>query len=1247
MGEGKYMNKKLISLLLVFCMALSILSAEDLKVLAADSASGTCGNSVTWLLSDGTLTISGTGAMADVSPEYVPWKLYNDVITTVNIEYGVTKIGSAAFKNCKNITNVTIPDSVINIGRYAFCGCSGLKNITIPDSVTNLDYGVFIDCTGFTDVTIPETTTGIGDDLFCGCSGLKNISIPAGMTSIQDGMYKDCTGLTSISIPDSVTDIGYYAFSGCSSFTCVTVPDKVKNIGYHAFAGCSALKDIVIPDSLTSVGDGAFSDCSSLQNVYFKGIESQWSAIKIGLYNTPLTSAAVFSRAAASEQTSVLYGTGKSQAYGAQVIDYSSENNDVYYYSKAFYDACNEYMEAVKGQASKVKKDSRYVIKNAAAQYQSEDENSGSGQSLLSFESISASSSELKRIKDTAYTSYAQLMQKYTDTAVNLGKIDLSKHEIVISAKLVNKINSYLKGVDETFSCNGYKVNIVTAGWGAAMTGRIIISKGLASYVVVLCTTPDKTAAAMQEYVNQLVEIEDDLLYQALQSITTELADVTGFSQLSQSEIESLLKDKTVVLKKDGYGDILKDFKKCYRGYEIIRKVISFENKDSISEALKDADGMYKALSLLDYSDEAITNEAVKQAVSQLKSAQNNLEESLYYYLYDTTGTVKKPNLWEKACNSVYWLFQCPVDFTVYDENGQVLGSVKDGQVSFDDSIYIEMHGDIKELFVPDGMKVKLVIEGTDEGQFNLMMEDMVNGEPTGRVNYYDIPVSDGSQYVQTVDTGSRITDINTAPLIADSGNISASEYLPADNMQEHVSVQAVCSQGGTVSGAAKYAKGDSVHLDAYPDDSAYRFKGWYNGSTLITTTSSYRFTAVQDVLLYAVFEKVKPHDTDYQIDMSPEYDENADVQVYDNDDSTKEIVFTSFQNDPPQTWNVSYTGYDAAGSQIGETKEASLSYGADRRYRLDSLILTKMVKVVLKDADGNIIATLSDEREASEPAITANPSGASYLAGDSAAVLSVEANASDEGTITYQWYSSDTDSITEGKAISGATDAGYVPSTAVPGIVYYYCTVSDTLDNGRTASSVTKTAAIHVTVLQFQDVPSNAWFYDSVKYVYSKVIMTGLTEDTFAPGDDIGRGQFATILHRLEGSPDIDYSTKFPDVPDLRFYTKPVLWANSVGIVTGYGNGLFGPAEKITREQIAVMLYRYAAYKNYDVGGAVELTDYPDAGSVSAFAVNQVKWAVGIGLIKGDKGNINPHGSAKRAECATIIMRFLDHYNK
>ena len=224
-------------------------------------------DNLTWkLYEDGTLNISGTGAMKDYDNDPSP-ACRNSNVKKVVIEDGVTSIGNKAFDSCSSLTSITIPNSVTNIGAAAFDSCGSLTSITIPGSVTSIGTVAFYNCSGLTSVTIPDSVTNIGAAAFDSCGSLTSIVIPNSVTSIESYAFSACSSLTSITIPDSVTSIGNNAFDSCSSLTSITIPDSVTSIGNNAFDSCSSLTSITIPDGVASIESYAFYNCSGLTSI--------------------------------------------------------------------------------------------------------------------------------------------------------------------------------------------------------------------------------------------------------------------------------------------------------------------------------------------------------------------------------------------------------------------------------------------------------------------------------------------------------------------------------------------------------------------------------------------------------------------------------------------------------------------------------------------------------------------------------------------------------------------------------------------------------------------------------------------------------------------------------------------------------------------------------------------------------------------------------------------------------------------
>lgn len=179
---------------------------------------------------------------------------------------------------------------------------------------------------------------------------------------------------------------------------------------------------------------------------------------------------------------------------------------------------------------------------------------------------------------------------------------------------------------------------------------------------------------------------------------------------------------------------------------------------------------------------------------------------------------------------------------------------------------------------------------------------------------------------------------------------------------------------------------------------------------------------------------------------------------------------------------------------------------------------------------------------------------------------------------------------------------------------------------------------------LPFSDVRIADWFYNDVKYVYEKGMMSGTAADVFAPNATTTRAMIVTILYRLEGSPAVTGTSAFVDVPVGQWYTDAVNWAAANQIVKGTSATTFAPNDSITREQMAAILYRYAQYKDYDVTKKADLSGYSDNGQVSAYAKDALAWANAAKLINGvTNTTLAPQGNATRAQVSAILHRFCD----
>lgn len=271
----------------------------------------------------------------------------------------------------------------------------------------------------------------------------------------------------------------------------------------------------------------------------------------------------------------------------------------------------------------------------------------------------------------------------------------------------------------------------------------------------------------------------------------------------------------------------------------------------------------------------------------------------------------------------------------------------------------------------------------------------------------------------------------------------------------------------------------------------------------------------------------------------------------------------------------------------------------------------------------------------------------------------------SSSGKTTYKVTTSSVNNGGVNASPSNAEKGASITITLSPDKGYKLDKLTVTDGSGKTVSTVKKSDTVYtftmpasaVTVgvsyakadetpskTTFNDVSANDWFASAVDYVTGKGMMNGTADNTFSPKANTTRGMVVTVLYRLENQPSTS-AASFTDVASGAYYANAVAWANANGIVSGYGSGKFGPNDKVTREQLAAILYRYAQYKKYDVSGANSLDGYTDVQSVSSYAVPALQWANAAGVVTGKSGSkLDPKGNATRAEVAAMLMRFCEN---
>lgn len=244
---SRYTLIKYISRLMAVLLVLTVVLSAAPVARAAES--GSCGENLTWSLEDGTLTITGSGAMTDF-PEsaMAPWYPLRHQILRVNLPDGLTAIGSLAFYECAELTTVVIPGSVRRIGSYAFANCTGLQLLNLGGGVESIGEAAFSDCYAIASLTLPGSLKTIGAKAF----------------------YR-CESITILTVPASVTSIGMEAFGYCKSLVSADVQAQIATIPEFLFYGCSLLSSVKLPDTASGINEFAFRGCDNLSTVYYDG----------------------------------------------------------------------------------------------------------------------------------------------------------------------------------------------------------------------------------------------------------------------------------------------------------------------------------------------------------------------------------------------------------------------------------------------------------------------------------------------------------------------------------------------------------------------------------------------------------------------------------------------------------------------------------------------------------------------------------------------------------------------------------------------------------------------------------------------------------------------------------------------------------------------------------------------------------------------------------------------------------------
>ncbi len=1244
-------------------MIMTALPLTAVESFAADVVkSGTTGE-CTWTLdSDGVLTISGNGKMGDSSSwgENGPW---GTSITKAVIENGVTSIGYGAFYGCTSLTSVTIPDSVTSIKYGAFYHCTSLTSITIPDSVTSIGSDAFVECTSLTSVTIPDSVTSIDGSTFRGCTSLVEINvgsenakfssengvlfnkdktklityplgkkdesyvIPNGVTSFGSYAFSGCTSLTSVTIPDSVTSIDYFAFERCTSLTSITIPDSVKSIDNYAFSGCTSLTSVTIGNGVTSIGGAAFEGCKSLTSVTIgNGVTSIGGAAFEGCKS--LTSITIPDSVTSIGRYAFRWCSSLVEInVGGENASYSSENGVLFNKEKT------KLITYPSG-----KKDEFYVIPDSVTS-----------------------------IDNSAFYNCTSLTSiNIPDGVTSIGGDAFGDCTSLTSITIPDSVTSI--GGD-AFNNTAYYKN--ESNWD---NGILYIG----NHLIKAKWNPSGSVEIKQGTKTIADSAFKDCASLASVTIPDSVTSIGYYAFEGCKSLTSITIPDSVTSIKDG----------AFRGCTSLTSVTIGNSVTSIGEY-----AFYGCTSLTSVTIPDSVTEIVWRAFGDCTSLTSitisDSVTSIGSYAFNNTAYYNNESNWD---NGILYIGNHLIKAK---ENVSGNVEIRQDTKTIADNAFKDC-ASLTSVIIPDS--VTSIGNRSFMSCYSLTSVTIPDSVTSmGNYAFYYCPS------LTSITIGNGVTSIGeyafygcrslTSITIPDSVT-SIGRYA----FEDCTSLTSVTIGNGVTSISDSAFEGCSLTSINIPDsvtsisDSAFERCHWLVEINVGSENANYGsengvlFNKEKTIIITCPCGKkeyVIPYNVTSISDSAFEWCYSlTSVTIPDSVTSIGEAAFRSCKSlkrvyipDTVTTIGEKAFGYYWNGGKIdgftiiGKPGSAAQAYAEENDFAFvypEAIKVSKLPDKVTYcigdtfDPTGIIVSYVNND--GSEDAINAEFT-----------ITGFDSSVAGKNTITVAYDGKtatfDVEVKAPGIALSESSLAfdhigktTTLTATAVPNnseIVWKSSNESvATVENGvvtaKGAGNATITATITVNgieysaectvdvklpTMSFPDVRSGDWYSDAVKYNFERGYITGYSNGTFGPSNNIQRQDFVLILARIAGADLSAYEGQnggFSDVPTNAYYSAAVAWAKDKGIVTGYSADNFGVGTYITREQISLILCRYLGG---EASGDVDtiLNAYSDGGNTSPWAKAGVAWAVENGII-GNSDYLNPNGNAGRAEVAQII---------
>ena len=1277
------------------CDGLQELTLPDQLTSVGDTAFGNCKN-LTRVIIPNSLTELGRSWF--VGCESLTQVTIPDTVTkisstfercvslrSIDIPDSVTTIGDAAFQYCTSLSEIKLPAQLQSIGENAFLRCESLKNIDIPDSVTsiaasafresgltaitipgsvagNLGGAVFQDCASLADVVLEDGVTTIPFNAFSGCSKLVRVSIPNSVTEIENRAFYDCASLTDLVLPDNLTEMGNYLFSGCSSLTSIEIPDGVTELRECTFYNCTNLAAVLIPSSVTTIGEGVFEGADSVTIYGYSGSVAQIYADE---HNIPFESVAVSPEGGISwyynEVSSVLtiLGTGEMEDFDAAA---GKEAPWQIYASLVKHIVIKDGVTKIGAQAFKNLRnvetilipDSVKVISSQALDFS----NPSLDSSKLNVKILFSGDAPTDIALDAFGTSNGADIY-YPETSTGWDDVIQQKYivengQILAWIPLVNAAEDF--PVEDTWPFDNYlgrfTVNGVSDGYYITSEDyeRLLANLTRTEKFIIMLNNPynidgtklfhcDWAGSCAGMAITSLLANAGEITPHDFGSTAANLQETVKVGVTPKNILsfihyyhfqQKLPSSKEIELNfMWNLEDQAAQIKEMER---IIRNAEMQEQGAFLGFAYKKSDG--------EIGNHAVVAYAVEDGLFQwtINGKTYQFDRRILFYDSRFYGDSQIPHTNSLYFNSTTWAIPAynaisttkDIDINSNDDTAQLKIVTMDpayinavdyvtGEINFSRSLIHQLlYTSVADYFfetfssssgLTESVEVKNSLFNGNSTIFNNMyitgfsMDSVSGGDTTYTIA---LPDTEESCIVTTDAEAVQFSLVNQDYYLAAASDKAGTASFSADGA---VSLQlAELGEGylqltanENIAGLPWHTLGviseASEQLDLSIDVEA--------GGVILESDDLSNITIMtmgdseEEVVLTSTFDKVLLTEEDGSLAILGDADGDGafetPVATSQNPDTPDVPEEPENPGDTPETPEEPENPGDASDDSENSDAPSSGSSSSSNRYAVN----------IENTAHGTLRANSTRAEQGDTVTITAQP---------------------DDGYVLDRLIVTDRngDEIDVAQ-VSGTRYTFEMPRSRVS--VEAVFTLADTEEPDPSG-------------LPFTDVVESAWYYDAVAYCYENGLMSGVSAASFRPADTTTRGMIVTILHQLAGEPAPAQAAAFPDVAADAWYADAVSWAAAQGVVAGYDTGRFGPNDSITREQLAVILYRYAG----SPAATGSLDGFADRASVSDYAVQALRWAVGEGLLSGKGGGLlDPTGTATRAEAAQILMRFCE----